>query len=65
MSLTNADVGTYPITWDGTTDAKHQGSRRQYTFTVTATSGGSTLTDATPCNWRPWPACRPAAAASN
>jgi hypothetical protein len=27
-------------------------------------SGGTTLT-ATPCNWRPWPACRPAAAASN
>jgi flagellar basal-body rod modification protein FlgD len=48
MTMTNADVGTYPITWDGTTDAKTAAPAGSYTFTVTATSGGSTLTDATP-----------------
>jgi len=48
MSLTNADVGTYPISWDGTTDAKTTAPAGSYTFTVTATSAGNTLTDATP-----------------
>jgi flagellar basal-body rod modification protein FlgD len=36
MSLTNADVGTYPITWDGLTDAKTTKAAGKYTFTVTA-----------------------------
>jgi flagellar basal-body rod modification protein FlgD len=48
MAMTNADIGTYPITWDGTTDAGGKAAAGSYTFTVTATSGGSTLTDATP-----------------
>lgn len=48
MAMTNADVGTYPITWDGTQDDKTAAPAGKYTFTVTATSAGSTLTDATP-----------------
>jgi flagellar basal-body rod modification protein FlgD len=48
MTLTNADVGTYPVTWDGTQDDKTTAPDGKYTFTVTATSGGKTLTDATP-----------------
>ncbi|NYE61378.1 flagellar basal-body rod modification protein FlgD [Duganella sp. 1224] len=48
MTMTNADVGTYPITWDGTKDDKSVAADGKYTFTVTATSGGKTLTDATP-----------------
>jgi flagellar basal-body rod modification protein FlgD len=47
MSMSNADVGTYPITWDGTTDSGTKAAAGSYTFSVTATSGGSTLTDAT------------------
>ena len=48
MAMTNADVGTYPITWDGTQDDKTAAPAGKYTFTVTATSAGKTLTDATP-----------------
>lgn len=48
MSMTNVDAGTYPITWDGTTDSNTTAAAGSYTFNVTATSGGSTLTDATP-----------------
>jgi flagellar basal-body rod modification protein FlgD len=48
MTMTNADVGTYPVTWDGTKDDKTTAADGKYTFTVTATSAGSTLTDATP-----------------
>ena len=49
MSLNNADVGTYPITWDGKEDdGTTTAPAGKYTFTVTATSGGSTLTDSTP-----------------
>jgi len=44
----NADVGTYPITWDGATDAKTAAPDGDYTFTVKAVSAGKTLTDATP-----------------
>ncbi|MYM23985.1 flagellar hook assembly protein FlgD [Duganella sp. FT135W] len=47
MALNNAEVGTYPISWDGTTDAKTTAPAGSYTFTVTATSAGKTLTDAT------------------
>jgi flagellar basal-body rod modification protein FlgD len=48
MAMTNADVGTYPITWDGTQDDKTAAPAGSYTFTVTATSAGRTLTDAKP-----------------
>jgi flagellar basal-body rod modification protein FlgD len=48
MAMTNADVGTYPITWDGTQDDKTAAPAGSYTFTVTATSAGKTLTDAKP-----------------
>lgn len=49
MTLTNPDVGTYPLTWDGTEDdGSTKAPAGKYTFTVTATSGGSKLTDATP-----------------
>lgn len=47
MSMTNAEAGTYPITWDGTTDAKTTAAAGSYTFTVTASNAGSTVT-ATP-----------------
>lgn len=46
MSMTNADVGTYPITWDGTTDAKTAAEAGSYTFAVKAVTNGKTLTDA-------------------
>ncbi|TFW25039.1 flagellar hook assembly protein FlgD [Duganella callida] len=48
MSMPSSEVGTYPIGWDGTTDDKTQAPAGSYTFTVTATSAGKTLTDATP-----------------
>jgi flagellar basal-body rod modification protein FlgD len=47
MSMTDAEAGTYPITWDGTTDAKTAAAAGSYTFTVTATNAGSKVT-ATP-----------------
>ena len=46
MSMENAAVGTYPITWDGTTDAKTTAEAGSYTFAVKAVSNGKTLTDA-------------------
>ncbi|MYM30593.1 flagellar basal-body rod modification protein FlgD [Duganella sacchari] len=49
MSLANADIGTYPITWDGLMDDKTTTAPAgKYTFTVTAQNGSTTLTDATP-----------------
>ena len=48
MSMTNPDVGTYPITWVGKTDSGTTAAAGNYTFSVKATSAGSTLTDATP-----------------
>ena len=48
MSMKNADVGTYPVTWDGTTDGKTAAPAGSYTFTVTASNAGKTLTDSTP-----------------
>jgi flagellar basal-body rod modification protein FlgD len=49
MSLpANADVGTYPISWDGTTDTKTVAPDGDYTISVKAVSAGKTLTDATP-----------------
>ncbi|MRW83311.1 flagellar hook assembly protein FlgD [Pseudoduganella sp. FT26W] len=47
MSMTNAEAGTYPITWDGTKDDKTVAPAGSYTFTVTASTAGSALT-ATP-----------------
>jgi flagellar basal-body rod modification protein FlgD len=47
MSMTDAEAGTYPITWDGTTDAKTDAKAGSYTFTVTATNAGKSVT-ATP-----------------
>lgn len=47
MSMTNAEAGTYPITWDGSTDAKTTAAAGSYTFTVSASNAGSTVT-ATP-----------------
>ncbi len=47
MSMKNVDVGTYPITWDGTTDEKTAAAAGSYTFSVKAVSTGKTLTDAT------------------
>ncbi len=47
MSMKSTDVGTYPITWDGSTDAKTAAPAGSYTFTVKAVSAGKTLTDAT------------------
>ncbi len=47
MSMANVDAGTYPISWDGTTDSNTTAAAGSYTFTVAATSGGSTLTDTT------------------
>ncbi|NVM75421.1 flagellar basal-body rod modification protein FlgD [Duganella sp. SG902] len=47
MSMTNAEAGTYPITWDGTTDAKTTAAAGSYTFTVEASNAGSKVT-ATP-----------------
>lgn len=46
MSLTNADAGTYPLTWDGTTDDKGKVEAGSYTFSVKATNGGKTLDSA-------------------
>jgi flagellar basal-body rod modification protein FlgD len=46
MSMKNADVGTYPITWDGTMDDKAAAPAGSYTFSVKAVSNGKTLTDA-------------------
>jgi flagellar basal-body rod modification protein FlgD len=48
MSMSSAEVGTYPITWDGTTDSGTQAAAGSYTISVTATSAGKSLTDATP-----------------
>lgn len=48
MSMTSTDVGTYPVTWDGTTDGKTAAPAGSYTFTVKAVSAGKTLTDSTP-----------------
>jgi flagellar basal-body rod modification protein FlgD len=48
MTMTNAEIGTYPITWDGTKDDKTAAKAGSYTFTVTATNSGAALTDATP-----------------
>jgi flagellar basal-body rod modification protein FlgD len=47
MSMSDAEAGTYPITWDGTTDAKTAAKAGSYTFTVTATNAGNKVT-ATP-----------------
>ncbi|MYN44231.1 flagellar hook assembly protein FlgD [Pseudoduganella sp. FT93W] len=47
LSLKSSDVGTYPITWDGKTDAGGKAADGNYTFTVKAVSGGKTLSDAT------------------
>ena len=47
MSMTNAEAGTYPITWDGTTDAKTTAAAGEYTFTVEASNAGKSIT-ATP-----------------
>jgi flagellar basal-body rod modification protein FlgD len=47
MSMTNAEAGTYPITWDGTKDDKTAAAAGSYTFTVTASTAGSKVT-ATP-----------------
>ncbi|RFP14831.1 MULTISPECIES: flagellar hook assembly protein FlgD [unclassified Duganella] len=47
MSMKSTDVGTYPITWDGTTDGKTAAPAGAYTFTVKAVSAGKTLTDST------------------
>jgi flagellar basal-body rod modification protein FlgD len=47
MTMDNPEAGTYPLTWDGTTDAGGKAADGSYTFKVTATSGGKTLTDAT------------------
>ncbi|OEZ53412.1 MULTISPECIES: flagellar hook assembly protein FlgD [unclassified Duganella] len=48
MNMKATDIGTYPITWDGTTDAKTAAPAGSYTFAVKAVSGGKTLTDSTP-----------------
>lgn len=47
LSLKSSEVGTYPITWDGTTDAGGKAPAGKYTFSVKAVSGGKTLSDAT------------------
>lgn len=47
MSMTNAEAGTYPITWDGTKDDKTVADAGSYTFTVSATTAGNKVT-ATP-----------------
>lgn len=47
MSMTNAEAGTYPVTWDGTKDDKTTAAAGSYTFTVSATNAGKTVT-ATP-----------------
>lgn len=47
MSMKNADAGTYPITWDGTTDAKTAAAAGSYTFAIKAVTNGKTLGDAT------------------
>jgi flagellar basal-body rod modification protein FlgD len=47
LSLKSSEVGTYPITWDGTTDAGGKAAAGKYTFSVKAVSGGKTLSDAT------------------
>jgi flagellar basal-body rod modification protein FlgD len=45
----NAQIGTYPITWDGTMDDKTTvAPAGDYTFKVTAKSNGKELTTATP-----------------
>jgi flagellar basal-body rod modification protein FlgD len=44
MSMTNAEAGTYPITWDGTKDDKTVADAGSYTFTVSATTAGNTVT---------------------
>ena len=46
MSMKNADVGTYPITWDGTTDATPAAAAGSYPFSVKADTNGMTGTDA-------------------
>lgn len=47
MTMSDAEAGTYPITWDGTKDDKSAAAAGSYTFTVTASNAGSTVT-ATP-----------------
>jgi len=45
----NAQIGTYPITWDGTMDDKTTvAPAGDYTFKVTAKSDGKEITGATP-----------------
>jgi flagellar basal-body rod modification protein FlgD len=44
LSLTNAEAGSYPITWDGSTDdGTTVAPDGHYTFSVSATTGGSQL----------------------
>jgi flagellar basal-body rod modification protein FlgD len=44
MNMTNAEAGTYPITWDGTMDdGTAAAPDGKYTFSVTATTGGNAL----------------------
>jgi flagellar basal-body rod modification protein FlgD len=44
MSMTNAEAGTYPLTWDGTMDDKTTVvPAGNYTFSVTATTAGQAL----------------------
>lgn len=47
LTLKSSEVGTYPITWDGTTDAGGKAAAGKYSFSVKAVSGGKTLSDAT------------------
>ncbi|MFA9215542.1 MAG: flagellar hook assembly protein FlgD [Sphingomonadaceae bacterium] len=42
-----SEIGSYPQVWDGKSDAGVQQTDGEYTFSVTATSAGKTLTDAT------------------
>ncbi|MHA4867420.1 flagellar hook assembly protein FlgD [Duganella sp. PWIR1] len=44
MSMTNAEAGTYPVTWDGTKDDKTVADAGSYTFTVSATNAGNKVT---------------------
>ncbi len=45
LSLTDAEAGSYPITWDGTTDdGATVAADGQYTFSVSATTAGSPVT---------------------
>jgi len=45
MGMTNAEAGTYPITWDGVMDDKTTvAPAGNYTFSVAASTAGSSLT---------------------